>query len=105
MENRAGFAGPVNLGNPNEVTVGEVARMIRDVAASPSRIAFTNRPQHDPERRCPDITLARERLGWAPKVALEEGLKATVADLAARLAGGQAAAAASAAAPRGVRLS
>jgi UDP-glucuronate decarboxylase len=85
MENGEGFAGPVNLGNPAEVTIGDVAKMIRDAAGSSSRIVFTSRPQHDPERRCPDITLARERLEWAPKVALDEGLAATVADLAARI--------------------
>ncbi|MGH2655665.1 MAG: UDP-glucuronic acid decarboxylase family protein [Actinomycetota bacterium] len=70
---------PVNLGNPEEVTVLELAESIREVVGSRSEIVFTERPVDDPEVRCPDITLARERLGWEPQVPLREGLKRTVA--------------------------
>jgi dTDP-glucose 4,6-dehydratase len=69
---------PVNLGNPEEVTVLRLAEMIRDAAGSRSDISFTERPVDDPERRCPDITLARERLGWEPQVPLADGLKRTI---------------------------
>jgi dTDP-glucose 4,6-dehydratase len=70
--------GPVNLGNPEEVTVLELARTVREVAESRSPLSFVDRPVDDPELRCPDISLARSRLGWEPRVALEEGLRRTV---------------------------
>jgi dTDP-glucose 4,6-dehydratase len=70
---------PVNLGNPEEVTVLHLAEVIRDTVGSRSEIAFIERPVDDPEVRCPDISLARERLGWEPQVPLAEGLKRTVA--------------------------
>ena len=70
---------PVNLGNPEEVTVLELAEAIREAVGSDSEIVFTKRPVDDPEVRCPDITLARDRLGWEPRVPLREGLKRTVA--------------------------
>jgi dTDP-glucose 4,6-dehydratase len=69
---------PVNLGNPEEVTVLHVAEAIRDTAGSQSEIVFTDRPVDDPEVRCPDISLARDRLGWEPHVPLAEGLKRTI---------------------------
>ena len=71
--------GPVNLGNPEEVTVRELAERIRDEVGSSSELAFVDRPEDDPERRCPDISLARAELGWEPKVPLDEGLARTVA--------------------------
>jgi dTDP-glucose 4,6-dehydratase len=75
-------AGPVNLGNPEEVTVLSLAERIRDLTARiggrPSTVAFGDRPVDDPERRCPDISRARQLLGWAPAVPLDEGLARTV---------------------------
>jgi len=68
---------PVNLGNPEEVTVLELAEAIREAAGSSSEIVFTERPEDDPEVRCPDIAVARDRLGWEPQVPLAEGLKRT----------------------------
>ena len=69
---------PVNLGNPEEITVLRLAETVRDAAGSSSEISFVDRPEDDPEVRCPDITVARERLGWEPQVPLTEGLKRTV---------------------------
>jgi dTDP-glucose 4,6-dehydratase len=71
--------GPMNLGNPTEVTIAELARLIARLAGSDSAITFEERPVDDPEVRCPDISLAREKLGWAPRVSLEEGLSRTIA--------------------------
>ena len=70
--------GPMNLGNPREVTILELANIIREVAGGASDLVFEERPVDDPEVRCPDITLARETLGWEPAVSLEEGLRRTV---------------------------
>jgi dTDP-glucose 4,6-dehydratase len=69
---------PVNLGNPEEVTVRELAEMIRDATASGSELVYTERPADDPQVRSPDIALARHRLGWEPQVPLVDGLKRTV---------------------------
>jgi dTDP-glucose 4,6-dehydratase len=71
--------GPMNLGNPNEVTVLRLAETIRELAASASEVAFVPRPEDDPSRRCPDISLARDTLGWEPGVPLEAGLGRTLA--------------------------
>ena len=65
---------PVNIGNPNEVTILECARAILEVTGSKSTLAFGSLPQDDPTRRCPDITRARTLLDWEPKVSLKEGL-------------------------------
>jgi UDP-glucuronate decarboxylase len=70
---------PVNLGNPTEITIGELARLIVSLIGSRSLLAFRPLPQDDPRQRCPDITRARELLRWQPKVPLEEGLKRTIA--------------------------
>jgi dTDP-glucose 4,6-dehydratase len=78
---------PVNLGNPEEMTVLEFARRIRDLAGSRSEIRFEPLPEDDPQRRRPDITKARRLLGWEPRVGLEEGLRRTIAWFARRLAG------------------
>lgn len=72
------FPGPVNLGNPSEISIIELAEKVLKVADSRSRIVFKPLPQDDPIRRCPDITLARKILEWQPKVNLEEGLEKTV---------------------------
>ncbi|WP_156749325.1 MULTISPECIES: NAD-dependent epimerase/dehydratase family protein, partial [unclassified Mycobacterium] len=72
------FGGPVNIGNPDELTVLAAAELIRDLAGSTSTILFTPPATDDPQRRCPDITLARERLDWQPTVDYRTGLKTTV---------------------------
>ena len=70
--------GPVNIGNPVEHTVLELAEMVRDLCAAQAPIEFVERPQDDPNVRQPDITLARTELGWEPKVPVAEGLKRTI---------------------------
>ncbi len=72
------FVGPVNLGNPDEFTMLELARLAIELSASSSSISYKPLPPDDPTRRRPDITLARERLGWEPKVPLREGLARTI---------------------------
>jgi UDP-glucuronate decarboxylase len=78
MEGPDDFVGPVNLGNPGEFEIKDVAREIITLARSGSTIEFHPTPEDDPRRRRPDIALAKERLGWKPKVGLEEGLKKTI---------------------------
>lgn len=78
--------GPINLGNPQEIAVGELARIIIDITGSSSRIRHLPLPENDPKRRCPDITRARELLGWQPTVDLKDGLTRTVAYFDALLA-------------------
>lgn len=73
-----GHTGPVNLGNPEETTVEELARLVLRLTGSRSRIVRRPIPKDDPRRRRPDIALARRLLGWSPKVSLEEGVEATV---------------------------
>lgn len=70
--------GPVNLGNPNEFTVLELAELVIEVIGSKSKIVFEKLPSDDPRQRKPDITLARNLLGWEPKVQLRDGLKPTI---------------------------
>ena len=71
--------GPVNLGNPSEFTILELAELVLKMTGSRSKIEHRPLPQDDPVHRCPDISLARARLGWEPKVGLEEGLERTIA--------------------------
>ena len=71
------ITGPVNVGNPAEHTVRELAEMVREVTGSPSEIVYEPLPVDDPTQRRPDITLARETLGWEPRVGLREGLERT----------------------------
>ncbi|ORW44883.1 epimerase [Mycobacterium paraense] len=73
------FSGPVNIGNPTELTVRAVAELIRELAGSSSTIQLTPPAVDDPQRRCPDITLARRELGWEPRVDYRSGLSTTVA--------------------------
>ena len=75
---RSGHAGPVNIGNPHEVSMLELATLVRDLVGSKSEITFVERPTDDPTVRQPDISLAREVLGWEPQVPLMEGLEHTV---------------------------
>jgi UDP-glucuronate decarboxylase len=79
MDNDQGLVGPVNVGNPGEFTMLELARSVIDLTGSKSRIVHQVLPPDDPKQRQPDITIARERLGWQPKVALAEGLGKTIA--------------------------
>jgi UDP-glucuronate decarboxylase len=72
------FIGPVNLGNPVELSILEIANKILSLTKSRSRIVFKTLPPDDPERRCPDIALAEKKLNWSPKVSLDEGLKKTI---------------------------
>jgi UDP-glucuronate decarboxylase len=73
------FTGPVNLGNPHEFTIRELAEKVLALTGSRSEIAYLPLPADDPRQRQPDIGLAREGLGWAPKVPLEQGLEKTIA--------------------------
>ncbi|MCW2804993.1 MAG: rfbB [Propionibacteriaceae bacterium] len=70
--------GPVNIGNPHEQTVADVARRIAVIAGSGSAVQLIDAVADDPQRRCPDITRAREYLGWEPTVPIEEGLRTTI---------------------------
>ncbi len=79
MASPAGFTGPVNIGTPVEFTILELAETVIRMTASSSRITFRELPQDDPVQRKPDISLAREKLGWEPRVPLEEGLRKTIA--------------------------
>jgi len=72
------FIGPVNIGNPEEYTIIELAEKIIHLTHSKSKIIFHPLPQDDPMQRCPDITLAKKKLNWEPKVKLEEGLIKTI---------------------------
>ena len=73
------FTGPVNMGNPGEFTIRELAEKVIELTNSSSRLICEPLPGDDPKQRRPDISLAREVLGWEPKVQLEEGLKKTIA--------------------------
>ena len=74
-----GFTGPINIGNPHEITIGELAENIIRLTKSKSKLIKKPLPQDDPTRRCPDITLAKKHLKWQPQVQLEQGLKETIA--------------------------
>ena len=78
MNTPKGFTGPVNLGNPSEVSILELGRLIIAITGSSSRMVYKPLPQDDPERRRPNITLAQEKLGWEPTVALEDGIRKTI---------------------------
>jgi UDP-glucuronate decarboxylase len=79
METPDGVTGPINIGNPSEFTILDLARQVIELTGSPSRIVFRPLPSDDPTQRCPDITLARQELGWEPTVALRQGLERTIA--------------------------
>jgi UDP-glucuronate decarboxylase len=78
MDYEAGFAGPVNLGNPEEISIGELAVLIIELAGSRSSLEYRPLPEDDPIRRRPDIARAEGILGWKPSMMLEEGLKKTI---------------------------
>lgn len=79
------FTGPVNIGNPNEFTMLELAEQVVEVTGSSSDVVYEDLPLDDPTQRRPDISLAAERLGWKPTIELREGLEHTAAYLRARL--------------------
>ncbi len=79
MDSEDDFIGPVNMGNPGEFTILELAKKIIDMTGSRSKIVFQPLPADDPMQRKPDINLAKEKLKWEPKIPLEQGLKKTIA--------------------------
>ena len=79
MDSPAEFIGPVNIGNPGEFTMLQLAESILKLSGSKSKLVFEPLPSDDPKQRQPDIALAKAQLGWQPKVALEDGLKETIA--------------------------
>jgi UDP-glucuronate decarboxylase len=87
--NKDGFNGPVNLGNPNEMTIKALADRVIQLTGSRSKIAHKPLPTDDPTRRQPDIALARKELGWEPKVDLDAGLQKTIANFEERLRNGE----------------
>lgn len=78
MNSDSDFMGPVNLGNPGEFTMMELAQKIISMTGSKSELTFCPLPGDDPKQRRPDITLAKEKLGWKPEVCLDDGLKKTI---------------------------
>ena len=79
MNNEQNFVGPVNIGNPIEFTMKELAELVlKLIPESHSKIIYQDLPQDDPKQRKPDISLAKEKLDWEPTINLEEGLKNTI---------------------------
>jgi len=78
MDTPTGFTGPVNVGNPVEFTIRDLAELVIRLTGSKSKLEFRSLPEDDPRQRKPDITLAREKLGWEPKVPLDEGIRRTI---------------------------
>ena len=79
MDSEDGIVGPVNLGNPGEFTMIELAEKVLAMTASKSRVAYRDLPKDDPRQRKPDIGMAKKTIGWEPKVSLDEGLGRTIA--------------------------
>jgi UDP-glucuronate decarboxylase len=79
MNSEEGFTGPVNIGNPGEFTMLQLAETILKLSGSKSKIIYQPLPSDDPKQRQPNIDLAKDKLGWQPKVNLEDGLKETIA--------------------------
>jgi len=78
MMDKDGFTGPVNLGNPDEFTIRELAETVIRLTGSKSELIYKDLPENDPTRRKPNIDLAREQLAWEPRIKLEDGLKPTI---------------------------
>ena len=78
MESRVDFTGPVNIGNPGEYTMRQLAEMVVKLTGSKSQLIFKPLPQDDPKQRRPDISLAKKELDWSPTIPVEEGLKKTI---------------------------
>lgn len=90
MDSPKGFTGPVNLGNPGEFTIAELAQLAVAKTGATSELVYRALPDDDPKQRRPDISLAKAALGWAPTIPLDEGLDHTIAYFAARLRSGDA---------------
>ena len=78
MNSKKSIIGPINLGNPNEITINQIASTIKEIIGSKSKISYKKLPSDDPMQRRPDITLAKKTLNWKPVVNLENGLKKTI---------------------------
>jgi UDP-glucuronate decarboxylase len=78
MESEDGLTGPMNMGNPNEFTILELAEHVTELVGSSASIVFKDLPEDDPKQRCADISMAKNKLGWEPTTQLKEGLKYTV---------------------------
>ena len=78
MESRDGFTGPVNLGNPGEFTIRELAEKVLEMVGGSAKLVFQPLPSDDPTQRQPDISVAKAELSWSPKVNLDQGLKPTI---------------------------
>ena len=74
----SGACGPINIGNPVEFTVLELAQMVKQITATSSTIEYLDLPADDPMQRCPEIALARSVLNWEPRIGLEDGLRQTI---------------------------
>ena len=86
MNNSDNFTGPVNLGNPDEFTIKELAELVLQmIPESRSRIVYEALPADDPRQRKPDISLAQKKLGWEPVISLEDGLQKTIAYFKTRI--------------------
>jgi UDP-glucuronate decarboxylase len=85
MDTSVDVTGPMNIGNPNEFTMQQLAEMVVELTGAKSKIEYRPLPQDDPKQRCPDITMARDTMDWAPKVQLREGLAKTIAYFEERL--------------------
>ncbi len=79
MDSEKGFTGPINLGNPGEFTISELAEKVISLVGTKSKLVYKPLPQDDPKQRKPDISLAQSKLAWNPQVNLEDGLKETIA--------------------------
>jgi UDP-glucuronate decarboxylase len=79
------ITGPINIGNPKEFTMLELAQKVIELTESKSLIEYLPLPSDDPKQRCPDINLAHEKLNWSPRIELEEGLLKTITDFRLRL--------------------
>ena len=78
MNTENDFTGPINIGNPEEHTIQEIAEKIIELTRSKSRIIFKQLPEDDPKQRKPDISIAKEKIKWEPKISLINGLKQTI---------------------------
>jgi UDP-glucuronate decarboxylase len=85
MKTEDNVMGPINLGNPNENSMLQLAQTIIGLTNSNSKITFKDLPQDDPKMRQPDITKAKQILNWTPEINLEDGLKLTIKDFATRV--------------------
>lgn len=88
LMNHPNLTGPVNIGNPGEFTMLQLAELVLKKVGGPSKITFFPLPGDDPKQRQPDITLARKELGWEPTISLDQGLDATISYFRSLLAEG-----------------